>query len=111
MLQIPELKIIRVYSNRKEQAEFPVPNKPKPLKYPIDEDDHNSSEDADLKAVSLHHVIRSDQCPFALELREYESKFKADKEDGLRTSDKEVHDYREVRFKKKLFFLILAYPI
>ena len=103
MLQIPGLKIIRVYNNRKEQAEFPVPNKPAPLKYPTDEDDHNFNEDAELKAVSLHHIIRSDQCPFALELREYESKFKAHKEEGLRTSDKEVDDYREVRFLKTFF--------
>ena len=97
MLKIPELKIIRVYSHRKEQADFPIPNKRQPLKYSTDEEDHISDEDAELKTVSLHHIIRSDQCPFASELREYEHKFKADKKEGRRTSDKEVKEYREVR--------------
>ena len=109
MLQIPGLKIVRVYGDRKEQAEFPIPNKPAPLKYPTDEDDHNFNEDAELKAVSLHHIIRSHQCPFAAVLYEYESKFEADKEEGRRTSDKEVDCYLDVRFLKS--FLILAYPI
>ena len=98
MLKIPELKIIRVYGDRKEQADFPIPNKRQPLKYAADEGDQISTDDAELKAVSLHHIIRSDQCPFAGELREYERKFEADRKEGLRTSDKEVKEYRKVRF-------------
>ncbi|KAL9956676.1 hypothetical protein ACROYT_G038193 [Oculina patagonica] len=96
MLRIPALKIIRVYGDRREQAEFPIPNKRRPLKYTIEEDDGTTKEDDELKAVSLHHVIRSDQCPFADGLREYERKFKTDREEGLRTSDKEVKDYRQL---------------
>ena len=97
MLKIPELKIIRVYSDRREQAEFPIPNQRQQLKNSTDEDDRMSNEENELKTVSLHHIIRSDQCPFADGLREYERKFKADEKDGLRTSDKEVEEYRKVR--------------
>ena len=97
MLQIPELKIIRVYGNRREQAEFPFPNKRQPLKRSTDDDNQISNEDDELKAVSLHHVIRRDPCPFASELQEYEHKFDADRKKGWRTSDEEVNEYREVR--------------
>ncbi len=108
MLKIPQLKIIRVYGDRREQTEFPIPNKRRPLKYSTDEEDRISKDD-ELKAVSLHHIIRSDQCPSADELREYERKFKADREEGLRTSDKEVKEYRQVRYAK--LSVTLTYPI
>lgn len=97
MLQIPELKIIRVYGSRREQAEFPIPNKRQPLKNSTDDENQISNENTALKAVSLHHVIRRDPCPFAFELRECERKFDADRKDGLRTSDEEVKQYVEVR--------------
>ena len=90
MLQIPGLKIIRVYSDLKEQAEFPLPNKRRPLK--ISSDDEAQISNEKLKGVSLHHVIRADPCPFASDLREYDKDWKK----GLRTSDKEVEKYREV---------------
>lgn len=101
MLRIPQLKIIRVYGDRKEQADFPIPNQRPPLKTSTDEEDRISEEDNELKAVSLHHIIRNDQCPFAGELREYERNFEADRKKGLRTSDKEVEGYRQVRFFNK----------
>lgn len=94
MLQIPGLKIIRVYSDLKEQAEFSLPNKRRPLKFSSDDEAQISNEK--LKGVSLHHVIRADPCPFASDLREYESKFDKDRKKGLRTSDKEVEKYREL---------------
>ena len=97
MLQIPDIKIIRVYSDRKEEAEFPIPNKRKPLRTSTDDDGHVSDEG--LKAVSLHHVIRGEKCPFASELREYERKFAADRKDGVRTKDTEVDDYCKVRLQ------------
>ena len=97
MLQIPELKIIRVYGSRREQAEFPIPNKRQPLKISTDDENQISNEDNELKAVSLHHVIRRDPCPFASELREYERKFDDDRKNGLRTSVKEVKEYWDVR--------------
>ena len=97
MLKIPDLKIIRVYGDRREQAEFPIPNKRQPLKNSTDDNNQILNEDDELKAVSLHHVIRRNPCPFAAELREYERKFDDDRKNDRRTSDKEVHDYREVR--------------
>ena len=97
MLKIPDLKIIRVYGDRREQAEFPIPNKRQPLKNSTDDNSQISNEDDELKAVSLHHVIRSSPCPFAVELTEYERKFDDDRKNDRRTSDKEVQDYREVR--------------
>ena len=95
MLPIPGLKILRVYSDLKEQAEFPLPNKPKPLRS-FNNDDEAQELDEKLKEVALHHVIRADACPFAIELREYERKFEQDKKKGLRTEDKHVDSYREV---------------
>ena len=97
MLKIPDLKIIRVYGDRREQAEFPIPNKRQPLKNSTDDNNQISNEDDELKAVSLHHVIRRSPCPFAAELGEYERKFDDDRKNNRRTSDKEVQDYREVR--------------
>ena len=95
MLQIPDIKIIRVYGKRKEEAEFPIPNKRKPLRTSTDDDGQISDEG--LKAVSLHHVIRGEECPFASDLRKYELKFAADRKDGVRTKDTEVEAYRKVR--------------
>ena len=97
MLKIPGLKIIRVYGDRREQAEFPIPNKRQPLKNSTDDETQILNEDNELKAVSLHHVIRRSPCPFAAELREYEDKFDADRKNKIRTSNKEVKEYREVR--------------
>ena len=97
MLKIPDLKIIRVYGDRREQAEFPIPNKRQPLKNSTDDNNQMSNDDNELKAVTLHHVIRRSSCPFATELGEYERKFDEDRKNDLRTSDKEVEEYREVR--------------
>jgi len=97
MLKIPGLKIIRVYGDRREQAEFPIPNKRQPLKNSTDDDSQISIESIALKAISLHHVIRKAPCPFATDLREYERKFDEDRKNDVRTSDKEVKGYLHVR--------------
>ena len=97
MLKIPDLKIIRVYGDRREQAEFPIPNKRQPLKNSTDDNNQISNDDNKLEAVSLHHVIRRSPCPFAAELGEYERKFDEDRRNDLRTSDEEVKEYRKVR--------------
>ena len=97
MLKIPDLKIIRVYGDRREQAEFPIPNKRQPLKDSTDDNNQVSNDDNELKAVSLHRVIRRIPCPFRAELEKYERKFDEDRKKNLRTSDEEVKEYREVR--------------
>ena len=96
MLEIPELKIIRVYGDRKEEAEFPTPNRLKPLKHSTDDEDQTKTLNQELRKVSLHHVIRGDTCPFASEIRAYDLKFAADRKGGVRSSDTEVTKYSEV---------------
>ena len=95
MLRIPDIKILRVYGDRKEEAEFPIPNKRKPLK--MSTDDEFQIKDEGLKAVSLHHVIRGEGCPYASDLRSYERKFEEDRKKRVRTKDSEVDNYRIVR--------------
>ena len=70
MLQISGIKIIRVYGDLIEEEEYPIPNKRKPLK--TSTKDEVKTLDEGLKAIALHHVIRSEKCPFASELRDYE---------------------------------------
>ena len=96
MLEIPELKIIRVYGDRKEEAEFPTPNRLKPLKHSTDDEDQTKILNQELRKVSLHHVIRGGTCPFASEIREYDLKFAADRKSRVRSSDTEVTKYKEV---------------
>ena len=96
MLEIPELKIIRVYGDRKEEAEFPTPNRLKPLKQSTDDEDQTKTLNQELRKVSLHHVIRGGTCPFASEIREYDLKFAADRKSRVRSSDTEVTKYKEV---------------
>ncbi|XP_068761026.1 3'-5' exoribonuclease HELZ2-like [Montipora capricornis] len=92
MLKIPGIKILRVYGDVKEQAEFPIPNKRKPLR--ISTEDEVQEIDEELKAVSLHHVIRRDGCPFAGQLREFERGFNDDRMNGVKTSNSKVEEYR-----------------
>ena len=96
MLEIPELKIIRVYGDRKEEAEFPTPNRLKPLKHSTDDEDQTKTLNQELRNVSLHHVIRGGTCPFAKEILEYDRKFRADRKSHVRSSDTEVTKYKEV---------------
>ena len=97
MLQIPDLKIIRVYGDRKEEADFPTPNRLKPLKNSTDDEDQTNTSDQEIKKVSLHHVIRENTCPFASEIGKYEHKFAADRKAGVRSKDNEVAKYNEVQ--------------
>ncbi|XP_068760491.1 3'-5' exoribonuclease HELZ2-like isoform X4 [Montipora capricornis] len=94
MLKIPGIKILRVYGVLKEQAEFPIPNKHKLLRHPTD--DEAQEKDEELEAVSLHHVIRRDGCPFADKLREFERGFKDDRINGVKTSHSDVKVYRKL---------------
>ena len=95
MLRIPDVKILRVYGDRKEEAVFPIPNKRKSLK--LSADDEFEIKDDGLRAVSLHHVIRGQECPYASDLRDYDRKFEEDRKKGVRTEDSEVESYRTVR--------------
>ena len=93
MIKVPGLNIIRVYSDRKEQAEFPIPNKRQTLKQSTDD---GTGIPEKLKNVSLHHIIRKYPCPYANELEMYENKFEYDRKESERTSKKEVIAYCQV---------------
>ena len=74
LIKIPGLKILRIYGQEIERKVFPVPDKvttfrSKRIAVQL-------KADEELKEVSLHHVIRSPECPFAEELKEYDQQFK-----------------------------------
>jgi hypothetical protein len=74
-MKIPGLKILRIYGQEIERKVFPVPDKvtlfrSKRVAVQL-------KADEDLKDVSLHHVIRSAECPLAKTLKTYDEKFKA----------------------------------
>lgn len=95
MLQIPGIKILRVYGDRIEEEEFPIPNRRKPLK--TSTEDEVKTLDEELKAISLHHVIRGEECPFAPELRDYERKFAENRIRDVETKASDVDEYCKVR--------------
>ena len=73
-MKIPGLKILRVYGQEIERKVFPVPDKitlfrSKRVSVQL-------KADEDLKDVSLHHVIRSRDCPYAREIKDYDEEFK-----------------------------------
>ena len=73
-MKIPDLKILRLYGQEIERKVFPVPDKVtlfRSKRVPV-----QLKADEDLKSVSLHHVIRSAECPFAERVKEYDEEFK-----------------------------------
>ena len=94
LLRLPNLKILRVCSDRYEQKEFPIPNKLKPVR------ETRSAEEMvlspEVRKVSLHHVIRAEGSPNAEKLKKMEETFKEDKRAGERTSDEDVSKYCNV---------------
>ena len=52
--------------------------------------------DEDLKDVSLHHVIRSAECPVAEEIREYDEKFKEYIESNSNAPRKMIDEFNKV---------------
>ncbi|KAJ7378402.1 helicase [Desmophyllum pertusum] len=95
LLRIPDLKVLRVYSDQVEQKEFPIPNKLKPARATRSDQELKISSDK-IRSVSLHHVIRGPECPYSLELRQFEEGFTHDKAKGEIISRKEVEEYRKV---------------
>ena len=95
LLKIPNLKVLRVYSDQIEQKEFPVPNKLKPPRPTRSEDELKISSEK-IRCVSLHHVIRGLECPFSQELRQFEEGFEQNKAKKERIGQKEVNEYYDV---------------
>ena len=101
LLKIPNLKILRVYSDQIEQKEFPVPNKLKPPRVTRSEDELKISSEK-IRCVSLHHVIRGPECPFSQELRQYEEGFEQSKAKKESIGQKEVKEYCKVGENMKI---------
>ena len=101
LLKIPNLKILRVYSDQIEQKEFPVPNKLKPPRATRSEDELKISSEK-IRCVSLHHVIRGPECPFSQELRQYEDGFEQSKAKKESIGQKEVNEYCKVGGNMKI---------
>jgi len=95
LLKIPNLKVLRVYSDQIEQKEFPVPNKLKPPRTTRSEDELKISSEK-VRCVSLHHVIRGPECPFSQQLRQYEEGFEESKAKKEKIGQKEVNEYCKV---------------
>ena len=93
MIKVPGLKIIRVYTDRKEQAEFSIPNKRHTLKQSTDD---RTGVPEKLKNISLHRITRKYPCPYADVLEMYENKFEDDRMKNKRTSKEEVTAYCQV---------------
>ena len=94
-MKIPNLKVLRVYSDQIEQKEFPIPNKLKPPRTTRSEDELKISSEK-IRCVSLHHVIRGPVCPFSEQLRQYEEGFEQSKARKERIGLKEVNEYCKV---------------
>ena len=92
LLRIPNLKILRVYSDQIEQREFPIPNKLKPPRTSRSDEELKISCDK-IRYVSLHHVIRGPESPFSQKLRQYEEGFEQSKAKKERIGQKEVSEY------------------
>ncbi|CAB4015333.1 Hypothetical predicted protein, partial [Paramuricea clavata] len=78
LMKIPGLKILRIYGQEIERKEFPVPDLITEIRslFPSKRVSVQLKADKDLKDVSLHHVIRSVDCPFAEDLEECDKEFK-----------------------------------
>ena len=107
-MRIPNLKVLRVYSDQIEQREFPIPNKLKPPRATRSDEELKISSDK-IRYVSLHHVIRGPDCPYSQELRQFEEGFAQNKAKGELISQKEVTEYCKVSetVKSEMIMLIL----
>ena len=94
-MKIPSLNILRVYSDRVEQREFPIPNKLKPARTTRSDDELKISNE-NIRSVCLHHVIRNPACPYEKELRQFEEGFTQDKARGEIISQSDVGEYIKV---------------
>ena len=83
-----------MYSEEIEGMEFPIPNKV--LAFRRKRLSAQLKVDEELKDVSLHHVIRSERCPFAANLQEFDQKFKKCFDDHKDASLETIEEYKKV---------------
>ena len=94
LMKISDLKILRVYGQEVERKEFPIPDKItmfRSKRVPV-----QLNADEDLKDVSLHHVIRSRQCPFADKLMMFDQEFQEYTENNMSAPRDVIDDFNKV---------------
>ncbi|XP_035692651.1 helicase with zinc finger domain 2-like [Branchiostoma floridae] len=79
------LKVLRVYSKRIEETDYPIPNYPRPSQ--------NKKSNDKLRSITLHHVIRQPGTPYGQQLREMEETFRRKQQQQEPISDGEVDSY------------------
>ncbi|XP_066267534.1 3'-5' exoribonuclease HELZ2-like [Branchiostoma lanceolatum] len=80
-----ELKVLRVYSKRIEETDYPIPN------YPRSSQKKTSNEK--LRNITLHHRIRQPGTPYGQQLREMEEAFRRKQQDHELITDNETDSY------------------
>ena len=98
LLKINGLKILRIYGQEIEQKVFPVPDKITEFRSKLVAAQLKADED--LKNVSLHHVIRSNECPFAEELRDYDQEFTELFRLKMNASRQTIRRFNKVKFSR-----------
>ena len=101
-MKIPDLKILRIYGQEIERKVFPVPDKVtlfRSKRVPV-----QLKADEDLKDVSLHHVIRSAECPFAEMLKEYDEEFKHYTGYNSNAPREMIDDFNKVTISRLILF-------
>ena len=97
--RIPDLKILRIYGQEVERKVFPIPDQV--TQFRSKRVSAQLKADKDLQDVSLHHVIRSAECPFAETLKEYDEEFKTwpknDCSDCAKELRRKIKKFKEVK--------------
>ncbi|XP_078348623.1 3'-5' exoribonuclease HELZ2-like isoform X2 [Oculina patagonica] len=104
LLRIPNLKVLRVFSDQIEQKEFPIPNKLKPARTTRSDEELKISSDK-IRHVSLHRVIRRPKCPHSQKLRQFEEGFAQSKAQGKKISPEKVTQYCQLIELAKMWAL------
>ena len=102
LIRIPDVKILRIYGQEIERKIFPVPDKVtlfRSKRVPV-----QLKADEDLKDVSLHHVIRSAESPFAEMLKEYDEEFKHYTGYNSNASRKVIDDFNKVILSRLIVY-------
>ncbi|XP_078614262.1 3'-5' exoribonuclease HELZ2-like [Branchiostoma floridae x Branchiostoma japonicum] len=85
MLMDRGLNILRVYSKRIEETDYPIPNYPR--------SSQNKKSNEKLRSITLHHVIRQPGTPYGQQLREMEETFRRKQQQQEPITDGEVDTY------------------
>lgn len=92
-------RIVRVYDNEKENADYPVPRSTTPPSRLKVADSGPSAHQQLLQSVTLHHQVRSNANSFSQKIIEFDSLFGLYPQD---ITDDQVEEYRNILSKAQL---------